>query len=264
MNKLRKYGVIFKVSIQNQLAYMTSFISGFVFYAFVIFIFMNLWKVIYSDRGIISGFSYQQVIWYCIITEMIVMSAGGGVFADVSGDIKNGNIGYYLNKPYNYIFYNFANSMGLVALKFIFNALIGTAMGLLFVGRLEDFNFLNLPLIILGIVLGIFLSFLLYSLVGLLAFWFEENSAFFWVLQKILFMGGLFFPLDMMPGWLKSLALMLPFSYVTYAPAKLFTRFSLPDFTWMTGVQVFYIALLLALNLLIYRKGVKAVNVNGG
>lgn len=264
MNKLLKYGVVFRVSVQNQLAYLSGFVSGFVFYAFVIFVFINLWKVIYKGQAVIAGFSYQQVIWYCIVTEMIVMSAGGGIFSDISGDIKNGNIGYYLNKPYNYIFYNFASSMGQVVLKLIFIAFIGTAMGLLFVGRLESFNLLSLPLIILGMAAGIFLNFLLYSLVGLLAFWFEENSAFFWVMQKILFMGGLFFPLDMMPGWLKDLALLLPFSYVTYAPAKLFTSFSLQDFAWMTGVQVIYISLLLILNLVVYRKGVKAINVNGG
>ncbi len=256
--------MIFKVSVQNQLAYLSGFVSGFVFYAFVIFIFINLWKVIYAGRGTISGFSYQQVIWYCIITEMIVMSAGGGIFADVSGDIKNGNIGYYLNKPYNYLFYNFANSMGAVALKLAINAAIGISMGLLLVGRLESFKLIYLPLIVPGVFFGIFLNFLLFSSVGLLAFWFEENSAFFWVVQKTLFMGGLFFPLDMMPDWLKNLALLLPFSYVTYAPAKLFTAFNLGDFAWMTGVQGLYIGVLLFVNLLVYRKGVKAVNVNGG
>ena len=264
MRKIGKYFTVMKISVQNQLAYLWGFISGVIVYALIIFIFINLWRVIYQERDIIAGFSYNQVIWYCIITELVIMSTGGVIFSEISSDIKGGNIGYYLNKPYNYVLYNLFNSMGLVAVKFIMIGAVGIAMGLVSVGMIQGFNPANLPFILLAILSGMVLNFLIYSAVGLTAFWFEENSAFFWVIQKILFMGGMFFPLDMMPGWLKNLALVLPFSYVTYVPARLFVSFNFHDWIWMASVQAGYMTILLLINLIVYKKGVSAINVNGG
>lgn len=261
---MRKYFLVFKISIQNQIVYLSNFISGFVFYALIIFIFVSLWKVIYLKRGLIGGYDYRQVIWYCIITEMIMLSVGSGVFGEISSDIKSGNISSFLNKPYNYIFYNFSNSMGQTLLKLCLNAAIGVLMGMIFVGSLERFRFSNLPFMLASLFCSIFLNFFMLSVIGLTAFWFEDNSAFFWILQKILFMGGMFFPVDMLPEWLKNIALVLPFSYVTYAPARLLVKFSMQEFTGIISVQLIYITVFAAGTLLIYQKGVKALNVNGG
>lgn len=264
MLKLRKYLMVFKISLQNNLVYATSFVTGLIFYALIIYIFINLWRMIYLERDLIAGFTYNQVIWYCIITELVTISAGGNMFRAISNDIKNGAIGYNLNKPYNYIFYNVSNGMGSALVRLLFNGIAGILLGLYFVGGIQGFNFLYLPMMLLSILLGILLNFMIFSSIALTAFWFEENAAFFWIAQKIMFMGGLFFPVDMMPGWLKNTALMLPFSYVTYAPASTFVRFCFDNFIWMTTVQVVYILLLTSLNILVYGKGVKALNVNGG
>ncbi len=264
MVKIKKYWTVFKISIQNSLIYTSSFVTGLIFYAFIIFIFINLWRVIYLKKELIAGFTYNQVIWYCIVTELITISTGGNIFRTISNDIKNGAIGYNLNKPYNYIFYNISNNMGNVVIRLFFNAIIGIAMGFIFVGRIQGFDVIYLPLMLICIISAIFLNLILFSAVGLTAFWFEENSAFFWIVQKVMFMGGLFFPLDMMPGWIRNIALVLPFSYVTYAPARTIVKFNPNDFSWMFLIQVTYILVLLILNMLIFRKGVKAINVNGG
>jgi ABC-2 type transport system permease protein len=264
MPSLKKYWVTFTISLQNNLVYAASFVTGLIFYALIIFIFINLWKIIYLEKDLIAGFTYNQVIWYCIITELVTISTGGNMFRSISDDIKNGAIGYNLNKPYNYIFYNLSNSMGGVAVRLLFNGIVGIILGLCFVGGIRGFNVLHLPLMLFSIVSGIMLNLMVFSSIAMTAFWFEENAAFFWIAQKIMFMGGMFFPLDMLPGWLRNIAIMLPFSYVTYAPARAFVKFSHDDFLWMTAVQAAYIVLLTGLNLLIYRKGVKAVNVNGG
>ena len=89
MVKIKKYWMVFKISIQNSLIYTSSFVTGLIFYAFIIFIFINLWRVIYLKKELIAGFTYNQVIWYCIVTELITISTGGNIFRTISNDIKN-------------------------------------------------------------------------------------------------------------------------------------------------------------------------------
>ena len=47
---LKKYWVTFTISLQNNLVYAASFVTGLIFYALIIFIFINLWKIIYLRR----------------------------------------------------------------------------------------------------------------------------------------------------------------------------------------------------------------------
>jgi ABC-2 type transport system permease protein len=145
------------------------------------------------------------------------------------------------------------------------NGLLGLAIGLVYAGALENFSLVNLPLILLSLLLGCFINFFIYLTLALTAFWFEENTSFFWIYQKLVFtLGGMLLPIDLFPKWLQSLSHYLPFAYVTYAPAKLAVDFSLSDFCRLFPVQVLYLGVFFILAMVLYRKGVRNLNVNGG
>lgn len=263
MKRIRKYWLVAATSLQSNLAYSSSFLFGIVFYAFLIFIFTQLWGTIFGNGRTISGYSRDQMIWYCIITEMVMLS-GSGIFQDLNTDIKGGNIAYLLNKPYNYIMYQFSNCMGLSAVKLVLNAMIGILIGLLFIGGLKSFNAVYLPFMVLSILLGIVLNFFLQATIGLTAFWLEENTAFFWVYQKLVLILGTFLPVEFFPKWVQNITLSLPFSYVTYGPAKLFVDFSPEKCLNIILMQSLYLILIVLACFIVYRKGVKVLNVNGG
>lgn len=263
MKHLKKYIVIAKTSLQNAVAYRASFAMDSVFYILIISIFLMLWSIIYSTRGNLEGYSLVQIIWYCIITEMVYQSRCN-IFTNLNNDIKGGNIAYLLNKPYNYIAYQFSNNLGQISLKLVINSATGIIMGLLYVGPLIGFSYFSIPFIFSSILLGIILNFLLESCVGLTAFWFEDNRAFFWIFQKITFMLGMLVPLEFLPKTLQVISYVLPFSYITYGPAKLTVHFTLNNYLFILVMQTLYILILLGLALFIYGKGVKKLNVNGG
>lgn len=264
MSKFKKYLAVAKISLQNNLAYKTNFIFSSLFYTFIIFVFLQLWRTIYGGGdGIISGFTLEQMIWYCIITEMIVIS-GSNIFGELNTDIKNGNIAYLLNKPYHYLSYQFSNSMGLISVKLLINAVTGMIMGVIYVGPLTGFHFPHLPFIILSVVLGIVINFFLQGLIGLTAFWLEENSAFYWIYQKLMMMLGVFLPIDFFPQWLQAIVRFLPFSFVTYGPARLVVDFSYQQWAQTFIGQTLYLLVVILLSFTVYAKGVKKLNVNGG
>ena len=98
---MRKYLYIFKSEIMTNLQYIFDIIIGFISYCIMIFIFLNLWKYIYSDPSeLINGYNMNQMIWYVIITEILWMSLGGRKLCrKICDDVRSGNIDYNINKP---------------------------------------------------------------------------------------------------------------------------------------------------------------------
>jgi len=262
---LDKYFHIARVSLASQLVYVKNFFVRNIFFVFIIYIMLLLWRAIYGSQGnTIAGFTLTQMIWYLITTELVALTRSN-VFLEVSEDVKKGNIAYLINKPYHYVGYIFSNSMGEVGLRFVINGLTAIIMGFILVGPLEEFSMIHLPMIILAIILGICLNFFIYITLALSAFWFEENAALSWIYSKLIFMlGGMLIPLKLLPNWLESIARYMPFAYVTYGPGRLAVNFSYQQFFEILMWQGGYLITFVLLALLVYRKGVKELNVNGG
>lgn len=265
MKGLYKYFYVFKISIANHLVYAGNFIIRNFFFVFIVYVMLLLWKSIYGEgQGLVAGLSLNQMIWYLIVTEVITLSRSN-IFSEVSEDIKKGNIAYLLNKPYHYIYYSLANALGEIGTRLLTNTIIALVIGFLYVGPLVQFNSRNLPLILLSILLGVLLNFFIYINLALTAFWLEENVAFMWIYSKLVFtLGGMLIPLELFPEWLESVARYLPFAYVAYGPARLTVSFSMTNLISTVSWQVGYLVVFTVLSTLIFRRGVKVLNVNGG
>lgn len=261
--KTGKYLVVAKTGLQNNLAYAVNFFFDTFFYIFFLFIFINLWRTIYGQGQVIAGYSLSQMIWYCIITELIVVSTSSP-FHELNNEIKSGNIAYLLNKPYNLLAYQFSHSLGLIGIKLVINAVAGIGFGLAFAGPLAGFLPGRLVFIVPVMIGAILVNYFALAALGLTAFWLEENTAFFWIYQKLTFMLGLFLPVEFFPAWLQKIALVLPFPYTTYGPAKLVVAFTWEGFLRIITMQGLYLTVFLVLSALLYRKGVRMLNVNGG
>jgi ABC-2 type transport system permease protein len=71
-------------------------------------------------------------------------------------------------------------------------------------------------------------------------------------------------PIELFPIWLQKVAHYLPFAYVTYVPARLTVDFSFTNFYRQFSIQVIYLILFFTLSIVLYRKGARNLNVNGG
>jgi len=102
-------------------------------------------------------------------------------------------------------------------------------------------------------------------IIGLLAFWTEEVTPFYWILQKLIFIaGGMFIPIDFFPGWLQGPAKVLPFAFSAYWPAIAIVNFSLESFMTALSGQLFYITVLGLIAYFIFRTALKKIHVQGG
>ena len=263
MKKLRKYAVITKVSLTNAITYRANMYSLFLFYTLFIYVFMMLWRAIYHE-GSVNGYSYEQMVWYLIMAEFVGFVCGTSIFRTMNDDIKSGSVAYLHGRPTHYVFYQFANSLGQMLLNFFSFGLLATALGLIFVGPLPDFYLAFLPPVLLSITLAVILNYFFMMLIGLSAFIMEDNFALFLIYQKLNFMFGLFLPVEFLPAWLQPVVKNLPFSYIFWAPSKLFVNYSSGLFWELVPRQAMWAILCVTLMLVCYRASVRKLQVNGG
>ncbi len=263
---MKKYLYIFKSEIMTNLGYTFDILVGFIGYVIMIFIFLNLWDYIYSDPNeLINGFSMNDMIWYVIVTEIIwSCTAGRKLCKSICNDVRSGNITYNINKPYNYVEYILFNHLGKFVVKFVLITLIGLCLGLLFMGEIPDLNILSILAILLTVVLAIIIAIFLITSIGLLSFFIEDANPLFWMYSKLILVFGTIFPVEFFPEVLQGFLKFSPVYAVSYAPAKLFVRFSTGEFINVLVVQIIYLLLSFGLCHLIYKKGVRKLNVNGG
>ncbi len=259
----RKYGAVMRAAMQNSTIYTRNFIFGSLFLGLALFLFLQLWEKVAGSRGQVAGYSLNRLLWYYTVAE-IVMLTRSDIMERLNGDIRSGDVAIQLLRPYHYLTSLFADAFGQLLLRLTLNIPIGFVMAMVLVGPLEGFQPTHLPFVILSIFLGLFLSLSMEALIGLSSFWTEDNSAFYWISQKLAFMLGLFLPLEMLPAWLRGIALFLPYPYMIYAPARLASTFSWESCLQLMPIQLLYCLVIFGLAHLVYRKGAKMVHANGG
>lgn len=263
---MKKYLYIFKSEFMTNLQYTFDIVVGSINFVIIIFIFLNLWKYMYSDpKELINGYSMNQMIWYVIITEVLWMSTSGRKLCKkICNDVKSGNIAYNINKPYNYVEYALFNHLGIVILRFIIIGLIGLILGLIFLKEIPTLTILKILGILLSCLLAIMINLLLVISIGLISFFIEDANPFFWLYSKFLLVIGTIFPIEFFPSTLQPIIKYSPIYVISYGPAKLFVDFEVNKFIEIILFQLIYLAISFIICHLIYRKGVRKLNVNGG
>ena len=263
MRRFRKIVVITRVSLSNAVAYRASTLSRFCFYTLFIYVFMSLWRAIYHE-GSVHGYSYVQMVWYLIMTEFVGFACGTNIYTTMNDEVKSGAVAYQIGRPIHYVVYQFANSMGQVMLNFVSFGVLAVALGFVFVGPLDTFRLAGLAPLLLSVALSITMNFFILMLIGLSAFVFEDNFAIYLIYQKLSFMLGMFLPVEFLPSWLQPVAKNLPFSYVHWAPAKIFVSYS-PELCYeLIPRQAAWTLGAVVLTFLCYRLCVRRLQVNGG
>ncbi len=260
----RKYFEVGKVSFYNSFVYLFDFLAKSLFIGLIIFIFINLWKVVYGDStSLIDGFTINMIVWYLVMTEAIVTSQSK-LLEEIGNEVRSGDIANSLNKPYNYILFKYFAGLGTTFVRFFVTFTVGSIVTLIFIGGMP-INVVNLPLIFLVVFMAITINFLMMVLLGIFAFWLEDARALSFIYQKFVFVfGGMLLPLELFPQWLGNISKILPFSYVAYHPAKLWVMFNWQDFFNVIVNQILWIIIFIVLITITYKICIKKISINGG
>jgi ABC-2 type transport system permease protein len=264
MNSFKKYWAIFQITLINSLAYPGELVGRSLMMIPFMWIFYQLWKITFASSGtdMIGDLTLRDTLWYLMLAETIELGRPP-LARTISENVKDGSIAYILNKPYDFLLYQFSTAMGETIFRAMINAVFGGITVYWLVGAP---NHPQGALIAIPAILGAWtLHFCVNAMIGLSAFVFEDVSAFTWIYQKFAFiLGGMLIPLDFYPQWLQVIAKALPFSSMIYGPARLFVTPSAEIFIRVMSLQIVWIVVLGLLLTLTYRRGISQLTVNGG
>lgn len=259
-----KYLHVMLTTWRSRLAYFWDVVASSLFLAVILFVFVQLWRITLGGDGkAIEGFTLEKMIWYYVATETIVMSLIP-IHRQIEREVREGDVAVRLNKPYSYLTFHFASTLAEGLFKSVLLIAIGSALTLWLVGPLA-FDFSAVPALLVVYVVTMALNFAYSALIGLSAFWTEDVTGLFFVMDRAKWLlGGFLLPISLFPEPLKSWAQALPFHLMIYAPARLAV-----EFTWTGWLELLARqgALLLVLGgaaSVIYALGVRRLNLNGG
>lgn len=262
---LGKYWAVWRVTVRSQLAYLPELLWRTLFMVVIIYILTQLWRVTYSGAGAssLAGLTLPHMIWYLVVTESLILSRPRQI-GIIDGEVKGGDIAYRLNRPYHYLLYHYSTFLAEALLRVVVNLTVGSLIALALVGPIR-IHLWSVPVFLAGALFGLTMEFLIHMCIGLGAFWVEDTSAFAWVYDKLLFiLGGMLMPIDLFPGIIRRISLVLPMNYIVYRPAKALVALAPGHAASMLLGQLVWLTALGLSAILIYRAGVKRVNVNGG
>lgn len=263
---MRKYMVIYRSVLMENLQYTANIAMGFISYFILIFVFINLWNYMYASPGdLIAGYTKEQMIWYVMITEMIWFGARSATLTrQVASDIRGGNIAYLVNKPYHYPLYILARYTGEWNIQLPMFAVLTTVIGTTMVGRLPDFHVITILAVVPCIILGVTIHAVFKICISMISFWIEDSNPFQWLYDKLILVVGTIFPVEIFPAALQPVLKLTPIYTVCYGPAKLVVDFSVEKYLEILLAQTLYLAAGGVLMFVIYEKGGKKLYVNGG
>ena len=263
---MRKYLFIFKSELMTNLQYIFNVLTNVMAYFVIIFIYINLWNYIYDDpTQLINGYSKAQMIWYVIFTEIIYFSLGGRrACIKLAEEVKSGRIAYTINKPYNYVLYSLFSHMGNVFIKSIVFLIVGLLMGAIFIGEFPVLSFVNVLALLVIFYIALIVNTLFIIVIGLFSFIIEDSVPMYWLYSKFTLICGALFPIEFFPEKVQKILQFSPVFAINYGPAKLFVNFSWEQLIPILISQIAYLVIAYLLCMIVYRKGVKRLNVNGG
>lgn len=263
---MRKYAVIYRSVIMENLQYALNIAMGFITYFMIIFVLMQLWNTIYdTPDSLIAGYSRVQMIWYVMLTETLWFGTRTAtVTRQVTSDIKAGNIACLMNKPYHYPLYILTKYTGEWSIRLPIYAILAAVTGILMVGVLPGFHPLTLFAAIPSVILGVTIHGVFKLCISLFSFWIEDSNPFQWIYDKIILVVGTLFPAEIFPETIQPFLKLTPIYTVCYGPAKLLVDFGLDKYLEILAAQALYLGLGVSLMFLLYRKGAAKLYVNGG
>jgi ABC-2 type transport system permease protein len=220
--KAKIAGAIAFVTYKEWAVYRThSMISIFVgpmYYLVQLFI----WRAVYTSEGVIAGMSLGDMLRYYAAVALIGYLTMDFADWNLQMLIRTGKYLNFSLKPMNHRFFALSQKLGHRTLGLIYEV-IPVALIFVLVFRI-DIMPENLLLTAISVLFSFFINFFVNYSIGLLGFWFTQTGGIkgLYTLLVSAF-SGVLLPITFYPQLIQKVILFLPFSYITYVPAMVWT-----------------------------------------
>jgi ABC-2 type transport system permease protein len=265
---MKKYLSVFKISFEDGFVYPVNFIMWRVRTVVQILIAYFLWDTVFMDpTREVFGYNRARIMTYVlglIIVRSVVLSARSG---EVAGELSRGDLTNYLVKPVNYLRYWFTRDMADKVMNILFGIVEFTLIILvlkptIFLQTNPAYLLIFLALMVLAVIAFFFLLFIFSSFTA----WYPNQAwaAAFFLMIFVEFLGGGFFPIDVLPPVVQNIIYLTPFPYLLFYPLQVYLgKFSLAMSLRGLAIAFVWVVLLIFLVKKMWKEAVKVYDVAG-
>ena len=265
---LRFWGLA-ATSVKEKLIYRFDFFSSLVSALLTATLLYFLWRAIYQSSTDL-GMSLQALLTYVVLGQVFnftnIGAAQRRVMWDVVENIQTGNITFDLLRPADYQAMQFASTCGTFAAGQLLTGLPAYLLALIVFG----ISFPASPVAGVGFAVSLLAAFLLsFSLdffINILSFWTFSLQGIMYAKKALLdVLAGTIIPISLFPGWLHTIARVLPFQGLAYTPLSIYTGAIAGAAIWRAiAVQLGWAVVLVVLTRLVGLRALRRLVIQGG
>lgn len=191
------------------------------FYVIVVGVLSGLWRVAaHANGGAIAGYSAVALTWYIATSEAATVSLNIRMIDEIGADIGSGAVAIELLRPASVLGVRVVSEIGRALPRLAAITCAGVVVATVTAGGPP--SPLGLLLAMPSLVLAISCNIVAQHAFAASAFWLRSAGSAWFLYQKLVFVvGGMLIPLEVLPGWLRGIATVLPFRAMSYIPARL-------------------------------------------
>ena len=255
------FGMVPKIFMAYQLWFWVSLVLNTIAMAILVF----FWRAVYADANSIASLTLNQTLTYILFAQIFFPLTDLDLIWEFGENLREGRIIHYLLRPINFQGMHYARTLGILATQLVLQVPVAVVATLLF-GLQWPTSIAAWGAFIVSALLGFTVLFFFHWFMACLTFYTTEV----WGLGMLIFgmsmfLSGSLVPLAMMPNWLQTILLSIPFAQAIAVPVSLLTgitpldqvlRVWLVQLAWVVGMWLF--------SSLFFRMAVRKVTVQGG
>ncbi|WP_425449077.1 ABC transporter permease [Dethiothermospora halolimnae] len=258
-----------KNAFQSNLSYRMSILLSILHRVAALLVEVSIWSAVISITGKISTsmgtIDLNEMITYAILSTGISTIISSNIVMDFEDKVRTGQIAMDLIKPMKFKLYLVFQNLGNNLFKVIFELTPVVIIGILCFG-------INIPskenaiLFAVALLNGMIIYFILTCILGQLSFWILTV----WHLDKLLndmlkIFSGRFIPLWFFPKTLISISVFLPFRLIYFSPMSIYLgKINIAEAENILMQQGLWILILFIIDMILWKKGIKKLVVQGG
>lgn len=263
---MKKYFAIARAEWLDALQYRGEIMLWVIIESIPVFIMAFLW--IASQSQLVNlGISVRTLVTYYVV--VLVISRLTAFYFDngLQKQIRDGRFSAYLVKPLRLPLAYIPQNLGGKSFTVFFLLLpLVIIIAVIFKNQLLIPSGWRLLLFFISLIPAYFIQFSLTVLVSSVAFFWEQSYAVMhlrWVLENVV--GGYLIPLYLYPNWLVLATGFLPFKYVYFVPASIYSGTMPADSAYFQiALSMIWAVVLFFFSRLVWKKGVNSYSSVGG
>jgi ABC-2 type transport system permease protein len=210
---------------QRAITYRFQFWTELVINLLFMYVYISLWRALYSGRSAVGGYARPQLLTYIVVSQtLITFQFTIRVWSILEQKVRTGEVAIDLMRPVDFQVMTLATSAGTAMHTLLTNMLPKLSLFALAGVLGRPASPLALLLFPASAALGFLVLFAIEFLIGISAFWLVEVRGLYalvmWGITGLL--SGYFLPLEFFPRWLAAIAHALPFPAMVYTPAAIY------------------------------------------